>query len=696
VIAGRRRAPRGLPQRLIGLAVAALVACFIALPLGAMLVRSFDIAGPLPAARLAALAEQALAGLDPAARTRFLDYWPTAPAQQRMEAIAGALELSGTPGAWDRKDTFDHQIAAADAALAALSPDAAAVVAARLPLVHVMLHRRVALAFAARDHLSPVDYDELRTGLARGYGLDHYRAVLAEPRLRRAAGNSLMLGVTVTLLATPLAFALAFAVNRARIPGAGIARWAVLVPLVSPPVVIATATIMLFGRSGLVTRDLFQNTLALTDADVVNLYGYWGVVTAQILSFLPAAFIVFDNVLSKLDGRLEEAAASQGASPWQVFREVTLPMAQPGAIRAATLVFILSLTDFGNPLVIGKDMSVLAGVLYDEMIGFSNTPLASAIAVWLILPALCMYWLLGRIGRHKRYETSGLGRPADLPLPRFIRGLLSVVTWGVVGVTALIYATIVLGAFVRVWGEDFNLTLDYFASSGAVAGFVSEFVGVRPVWTSVKIAAAAAAVGGLLSVLIAWLAERAGGVLTAAVTAAVLLPAILPGAVFGIGYLIAFNAPFGIASLSLSGSQAILVLNVLFGNLFVGMLAARAALRRLDRSVEEAAEVMGAGLLRRFVFVTLPMMRRAAILGGLYIFIDGMCTFSAVAFLQGPGINLASVAIFQSASSAYYGVACAMSVSILAIALGAMLLAGRLDRGARGGAGPAIARIRTA
>jgi iron(III) transport system permease protein len=254
------------------------------------------------------------------------------------------------------------------------------------------------------------------------------------------------------------------------------------------------------------------------------------------------------------------------------------------------------------------------------------------------------------------------------------------VSWSIVLMTAIIYGTIAMGSLVRVWGVDFRPTLGYFSSSGRVAGFVSEFSGVQPVWTSVGIAGLAALMGCVLAVLVAWLAERAGGWLNEAITFAVLLPAILPGAVFGIGYLVAFNAPFGYAALSFTDTSAILVLNIMFGHLYVGTLAARAALRRLDRSADEAAEILGAGFVQRFLRVSLPMLRRATILGALYLFIDGMCTFSAVAFLRGPHIHLASIAIFLSASSGYYGVACAMSVTILAIAGGAMALAGSLER----------------
>lgn len=653
---------------------------FIALPIGAMLVRSLVVTKPAPLQELRQMTVQALDLLEPTEREQLVKRWVAKATQrQEMEAVAAALELHGQPVPWDRKAAYDHQIAAANTALQGLSPRIHAKVMAEIPTCLVMLHRRTPLAFMVKEQLGQDGFDALRIGKTTSYGLLHYLTVLNEERMRNAAANSLMLASTTTVVTTLMAFLIAFGINRGSILGAETARYGILIPLVSPPVIIATAAILLFGRNGLVTKELLEVQLGLIDASTTNLYGLSGVVLAQVLSFLAPAFIIFDNVLAKQDGRLEEAAAIQGANSWQVFWHTTLPMSLPGIIRAATLVFILSMTDFGNPLVIGKDMPVLAGVLYDEMIGFHNTPLASAIAVWLIVPALCIYAMLNRVGRRKRFETTEAS-PSELVLPPGVRWMLSLLTWSVIGFTAIIYSTIVVGSFVKVWGQDFSFTPHHYTAVEAMPNFVSEFVGVEPVWTSVLVAMIAAPLGGVFAVVVAYLAERFRGWIVEAISFTVLLPAVLPGVVFGIGYIVAFNNPFGFKSLSLNGTHAILVLNILFGNVFVGVLAGRAMLRRLDSSVDEAAEILGASLMQRFTRVTLPMMRRAALLGMLYVFVDGMCTFSAVVFLQGPDIDLVSVAIFQTASNSYYGAACAMSVSILLIVSAVMGLVKLFNR----------------
>ena len=100
----------------------------------------------------------------------------------------------------------------------------------------------------------------------------------------------------------------------------------------------------------------------------------------QFSPFLPAAFIVLDNVLTKQDGRIEEAAASQGATAWQVFLRVTLPMAQPGLVRSFVIVFMLIMTDFGNPLIIGKDIPEHKDAIVADLPNNRNKFLAAALA----------------------------------------------------------------------------------------------------------------------------------------------------------------------------------------------------------------------------------------------------------------------------------------------------------------------------
>ena len=665
---------RQIPGQVATVIIGLILFVFVAYPLGSVLVESFAVSGPMTVFELREMTLDALDLMEPKAREKTVSRWiERAKPRDRMDATAAALELIGEGVPWDRKAAFVKQIEGAKKAVAALDAGKRAEFEAQFPIAYVMLKKRIPLAFKVKTKLSEEQFENLRTGAHEGIGLEHYLAIFKEARLQKGLRNSLFIAIISCTITTLLAYAIAYGVNRRVLPAPNLVRYGVLTPLVSPPVMIATAAILMFGRQGALTKGLLDRTLGWINADVDNLYGLSGVIVAEVFSFLPAAFIIMDNVLSKHDGRVEEAAASQGASPWQVFTRVTLPLSMPGLRRTVILVFILAMTDFGNPLVIGKDIPVLAGILYDEMIGFQNTKLSAALAMWMVVPALSAFFLLESIGRKKRYDTgdSGAG-PPELPVPFTARVVITALTGAVLGLVVILYGTIIVASFVKIWGVDYSFTPHHYTSVDAVPGFVSEYEGVTIVWDSFKVSVIAAPIGGVLALVVAYIVERVrpvGGNLMSFVT---LLPAILPHILFGIGYIIAFNLPFGQKGLALTGTMSILVLNLMFGHIYVGVLAGRAVLQRMDASVDEAAEILGASLVQRFTRVTLPMMRHAALLGTLYVFVQAMTSLSSIVFLVSPGNDLAAVAILDAAVGSYYGAASAMSVTMLLIVFAVM------------------------
>jgi iron(III) transport system permease protein len=623
---------RNLPSYFATAVVGILLFIFIALPVGLVLFESIRLAGPVPINELAAITKAALDKLEPADRERQLARWAaTLRPEERIAASATTLELIGKNIPWDSRAPFDEQAKASELAVAGLPVAERKTYDEIYPLAVATAHKRIPLAFRLRDKLTPTEFDILREGTKEGFGFDNYVSVFTSARLHRAFTNSLLLSGTVALLTTAIAFAVSYDINHGAILAPQFVRYLTLIPLVAPPVVISTSMILLFGRNGAISRGLLQDTFALIDADKINLYGWGGVIFAQILGHIPASFIVLDSVLSKQDGRLEEAAASQGASRWQVFTHINLPMAQPGIVRSLILVFMLIMTDFANPLVIGKDIPVLAGVLYDEMIGFQNTRLAAALAVWMILPALLVYYVIERVGRRKRY-SSIVSFPSEMPVHVYTKAALTTLAWALICTTILLYGAIVMASFVKIWRVDNTFTLAWYLTGG-FGGFTSEYQGVSVVLDSLKVSIVAAPLGGLLAMMLAYLVERArppGGSVLGFIA---LLPAILPGVIFGVGYVVTFNLPLGMQSLSLTGTAWILVLNILFANIFIGYLAGRAVLQRYDSAIDEAAESLGASLRQRFSWVTLPIMRHALILGSLYVFVHGLTTLSAAEHL---------------------------------------------------------------
>ncbi|HUF90791.1 MAG TPA: ABC transporter permease subunit [Candidatus Limnocylindria bacterium] len=490
---------------------------------------------------------------------------------------------------------------------------------------------------------------------AGGVTLAHYRSFFGTSRLLGILSNSLLVSLTSTVTTVAVALVLAYAVTRTTVPGKRFLSLMSLIPLIAPPFLVSLAFILLLGRNGVVTHALGLDW---------SIYGFHGIVIAQVFTFLPQAYILLANVLGNMDVALEEAAENLGAGPLTTLRRVTLALARPGLASAALVVFILCMTDFGNPILIGGPYHVLATEIYAQVIGMNDFPAAATMSVVLIVPCLVAYLVNAYVvgGRSYVAVTAG-GRSAPRLTPPAVRWPLTVVSGGLALFIALIYALIPLGSVVRLWGSDWTLSLAHYA-------FASTTEGAWPVWNGVKLAVGAGVVGTVLAMAAAYVVDRTRLPGRSSIEFLSLLPAALPGAVIGVGYLIAFSVP----PLLLTGTLWILVASVVFWKLPVAVLAAMSALRQMDPAIEEAAVSLGAGRARTVVTVLLPSLAGTACSIFVYFFINGMVTVSAVVFLISPGFNLGSVAMLAQVENGYPGVACALGTIILAIGIGAVLL----------------------
>jgi iron(III) transport system permease protein len=500
-----------------------------------------------------------------------------------------------------------------------------------------------------------------------GATLAHYRDFFSTWRLFRILVNSLVVSAVSTAITVLLALVLAYSVTRTTIPGKRFVSLMSLLPLIAPPFLVSLAFILLFGRSGVVTRALGLEG---------SIYGAHGIVAAQVFTFLPSAYLLLANVLANIDTTLEEAAENLGAGLATTLRRVTLSLARPGLASAALIVFILCMTDFGNPILVGGRYNVLATEIYAQVIGMNDFAAAATMSVVLLVPCLLAYLLNAYwVGSGSYVTVSGASRTVVRPTPAAVRWPLFVLSAGIALFIGVIYALIPLGSFVRLWGSDWSLSLAHYA-------FRSTAEGAWPIWNSVKLAVLSGVVGTILALVTAYLIERkrsALGPVARATEALSLLPAALPGTVIGVGYILAFNVP----PILLTGTIWILVTSVVFWKLPVAVLAGLNALKQIDPAIEEAAVSLGAGSVRTFGRVVLPLLTGTAFSIFVYFFINGMVTVSAVIFLIYPGFNLGSVAILAQVENGYPGVACALGTIILGIVIGAVLLLRALVGGDR-------------
>ncbi|MFR3998816.1 MAG: ABC transporter permease, partial [Paratractidigestivibacter faecalis] len=164
-----------------------------------------------------------------------------------------------------------------------------------------------------------------------------------------AITNTLAVGLLVSIVSALVGLLFAYVEVYVKLKTkfmSGLFQVVSMLPVVSPPFVLSLSIIMLFGKSGLITRYL----LGMYDNSV---YGFWGIFVVQTLTFFPVCYMMLKGLLKNIDPSLEEAARDMGASRWKVFTSVTLPLVLPGLGNAFLVTFIESIADFANPMIIG-------------------------------------------------------------------------------------------------------------------------------------------------------------------------------------------------------------------------------------------------------------------------------------------------------------------------------------------------------
>jgi iron(III) transport system permease protein len=485
--------------------------------------------------------------------------------------------------------------------------------------------------------------------------------------------NTLLLAVLTGLLSTGIGLAFALLAVRGGVRAAPLFRAMSLLPLITPPFVVAMALIVLFGRGGIVTAalwDLFEIPRSRW------IYGLPGVLMAQVLAQSPIAFLLLDGALRAIAPSLEEAASTMGAQRFRIFRSVTWPLLKPALAAAFLLGFVESLADFGNPLVLGGDFDVLSTRIFFAIAGARNDPGRAAALALLLLAltfgafALQALWL----GR-RRYTTmtgkGDAGLPA--PLPPGLRLACAAVVWPWIGFTVVVYGIILLGGFVHDIGRgDLSFTWRHIVTAFEVewqAGPAFRGAAWDSLFTTIVVAAIAAPLTAGFGILLAWLISRQAFRGRRTLEFMTMLSFAIPGTVVGVSYVMAFNVP----PVELTGTALILVLSFVFRNLPVGVRGGMAALAQIDRSLDEASATMGAGAVDTLRRVVLPLMRPAIVTALAFSFVHAMTAVSAVIFLVSARHNLATVYIVGRVEAGEMALAIAYSTVLIAIMLAVVL-----------------------
>jgi iron(III) transport system permease protein len=466
--------------------------------------------------------------------------------------------------------------------------------------------------------------------------------------------NSIILGAAVAMLGTTIGFVLAYSVVSAKVPFAKAFDTLGMIPAIAPPFMVAISTIMLFGRNGIIVRHLFGGH------EPFSIYGFPGLLITETLAYFPTAFLVLKGTLSAIHSTFEEAARSLGAGRIRTFFKIILPLCLPGLMSAFLLVFIESLADFGNPIILSGGYQVLSVSAFLEITAVYDIPGGAVLAIMLLIPSVIAYAIQKYILSRRSYVTvAGKVPRANRRSSPFTVALCAIFCFAVSACVALCYGMIAIGAFVKLWGADYALTLSNF-----VKGLE---MGWQYVAKSVWIAAVSAPVTGILGMLIAYLVTRKRFFGRRALEFVSMLAFALPGTVVGIGYIMAFNEPHWFFPFTLQGTFWIILLLFVFRNMPVGLQAATAGLAQIDVGIEEAARTLGAGPLTLMKRIVVPLLAPAFFSGVVYSFVRAMTQISAVIFVVSGKWNLLTVFLLGLVENGELSIAAAMGIVLILI-----------------------------
>ena len=496
------------------------------------------------------------------------------------------------------------------------------------------------------------------------FTLGHFATFFSTGLMRESFGNSLYVAMASVVFASLIATPLAYITVRFQFRGALLIQTLGVLPLIMPPFVGAVAMQLIFGRSGSVNL-LLDQTFGFS---IPIMQGLTGVIFVESLHYFPFILMNLIVALRAIDGAMEEAALNLGAKGWRLFSRVVFPLALPGYLAGAALVFIKVFDDLGTPLVLGQtNMLAPQAYLRITQVGLED-PLGYVISVIMIAFSILALWLSIRVMKGKDYSTLQKGG-AGIARRRLSRGEAWLAYAGIALVLLVVLSPhlgLFLLSFARVW--SFSVLPDDYT----LANYATVFADSTGMITNTLLyCGLAATIDVVIGVAIAYLILRtripARQWLDFAASAAI----AVPGIVLAIGYLRTFQS-FEIGGVPITQTWLLIMLAYSVRRLPYALRSCMAALQQINVSLEEAAEMLGASKWRSVRRVVIPLMAGGILAGFVSSFITAAVELSATILLvvkesQAPmsyGIYLYMQSISGRGAGAALGVLLVLTVAV--------------------------------
>lgn len=453
---------------------------------------------------------------------------------------------------------------------------------------------------------------------ADGLTLANYAEVFSGRGFGRAAANSFLIAAVSAVVSTGLAFLLAYTVNYTNIPGWAkrIIRFATMLPMFLPTITYGFAIIYSFGKQGLLTR-LFGRQL-------FEIYGFNGLLLGYVIYTLPVSYMLIHNTMGYIDKKFMVVSRVMGDKPAATFLMTVLrPLL--GTLAASFIqCFFLSFTDFGIPASVGGKFEVIAGVLYDQMLGsIPNFGNGAVVAVIMLIPSVLSITLLRYLERYNvRYSKISV---IELPANKLRDGLCFGISAVLIVCVLSVFAVLFVIPFVEDWPYKLKFTFDHVRSV-----FTDD--ALFKVCRNSLITAGLTAVFGTLSAYGAALItarSAAGAKIKGSIEGISLITNTIPGMVLGLAFL------FNFSGTPVQNTLFIIVVCNVIHFFSTPYLMMKNSLVKMNASFETTAMLMGDSWIKTVLRVVTPNALPTILEVFSYYFVNAMVTVSAVIFIAG-------------------------------------------------------------
>jgi iron(III) transport system permease protein len=444
---------------------------------------------------------------------------------------------------------------------------------------------------------------------------------------REAFWNSLYVAAMSVLVATAFAMPLSYFTTRFEFRGAIAVQTLGIIPLIMPPFVGAVAMQLLFGSNGSIN-------LLLDDWFGINIpfmEGLNGVIFVESIHYFPFILINLSASLNNIDRAMEESAQNLGASGFRLFRRIVFPLAMPGYIAGASLVFIKVFDDLGTPLLLNVN-NLLAPQAYLRISSIGITdPMGYVISVILVGFSLLAMWVAALALRGKDYSTEQRGGGGLAK--RQMRPWEKVLSYGVIVFILFLVLSPHIGLTLLSFGTIWSFSV---LPDGYTISHYQEVFAQSPqfITNTLLYASLAALIDVTIGTAIAYLVLRTKIAGREWLDYAAMAALAVPGVVLGIGYLRTFfGVPLPWSGQPLASWWVMLVIALSVRRLPYALRACMAALQQLSVALEEAAENLGAGKLATVRRIVVPLMVGGIIAGFVTSFATAAVELSATIML---------------------------------------------------------------